>query len=485
VTASASTSPSHHDDAILARAAATGDRAALGAIYDRYADKLHDFCVGMLRDREAAADCVQDVFVTAATKLAQLREADRLRPWLYAIARSECLARIRDRKREQLSEELPDMPTLDAGPDTLVARAGLGNLIRDVSLGLSDRDRVVLELAYRQGLSGPELADALGVTARNANTLVERLRDTIGRSLGALLVCRRAKTDPAACPELATMLSGWDGQFTVLMRKRVARHIDDCPSCEEQRATMVNPAALLAAPPIIIPAPDWLRERTLDEAIAAIPHTAPTPGQSWWPPEDLDISDLTKPANRIPQPVSRGHRGRGTLGAALLVIGAGAAILLATPPVDVVPKDVPAREVSDTGVMTTAQSNPGDARRTAPSAPPMPPPAVVTPTISESPTTAAPIPRTQDDGPTTTRIAVPQSPPEPSTPVTQPTTPRTTTPETEPSPIVIEPSDEPTKTVTTPKSVPKLPAVEAPEKAPPGDCPPNTDCTPSGPPVFS
>jgi len=32
-----------------------------------------DFCVGMLRDRETAADCVQDVFVTAATKLGQLR----------------------------------------------------------------------------------------------------------------------------------------------------------------------------------------------------------------------------------------------------------------------------------------------------------------------------------------------------------------------------------------------------------------------------
>ncbi len=52
-------------------AAATGDRTALAAIYDRYADRLYDFCLGMLRDREAAADCVQDVFVTAATKLGQ------------------------------------------------------------------------------------------------------------------------------------------------------------------------------------------------------------------------------------------------------------------------------------------------------------------------------------------------------------------------------------------------------------------------------
>jgi hypothetical protein len=38
---------------------------------------------------------------------------------LYAIARSEALSRIRDRKREQLSEELPDMPSGEADMDTL------------------------------------------------------------------------------------------------------------------------------------------------------------------------------------------------------------------------------------------------------------------------------------------------------------------------------------------------------------------------------
>src|SRR6478609_8209463 len=78
-------------DADLARAAAAGDRGAFAGIYDRYADRLFDFCVGMLRDRDDAADCVQDAFCTAASRLGQLRDADKLRPWLYAIARNEAL----------------------------------------------------------------------------------------------------------------------------------------------------------------------------------------------------------------------------------------------------------------------------------------------------------------------------------------------------------------------------------------------------------
>lgn len=251
-------------DAELARAAATGDRHAFAMIYDRYADRLHDFCVGMVRDRDAAADCVQDVFCAAATQLPRLREPDRLRPWLYAIARNEALRCIRNRRREQASDELPEAASHEAGPDTLAARNELADLIAQAAGGLGDRDRTVLELAYRHGLDGPELADALEVSPGTANKMVSRLRNTIEASLGALLVARRAQHTADKCPELGTILAGWDGRFSVLMRKRITRHIESCPTCDEERRRLVNPAALLGAP-VFIPAPAWLRDQTLDK----------------------------------------------------------------------------------------------------------------------------------------------------------------------------------------------------------------------------
>lgn len=252
-------------DAELARAAATGDRHAFAEIYDRYADRLHDFCVGMVRDRDAAADCVQDVFCSAATQLTKLRDPDRLRPWLYAIARNEALRCIRDRRRERVSDELPEQASHEAGPDTLAARTELADLIAQAAGGLSDRDRTVLELAYQHGLDGPELADALEVSPSNANRMVSRLRDTIESSLGALLVARRARHTAEGCAELGAILAGWDGRFSVLMRKRIARHIESCPTCEEERRRLVSPAALLGAVPVFIPAPASLRGQTLDQ----------------------------------------------------------------------------------------------------------------------------------------------------------------------------------------------------------------------------
>ncbi len=123
----------------------------------------------------------------------------------------------------------------------------------------------MLEWAYRHGLDGPELADALGVSAANAKKMTQRLRETIERSLGALLVSRGVRSDPNACPELGEMLAGWDGRFTVLMRKRIARHIESCSVCDEERRRLVNPVALLGAAPVFIPAPEWLRERTMGQ----------------------------------------------------------------------------------------------------------------------------------------------------------------------------------------------------------------------------
>ena len=252
-------------DAELARAAAAGDRGAFAGIYDRYADRLHDFCVGMLRDRDGAADCVQDVFCTAATRLSQLREPDKLRPWLYAIARNEALRRLRERRRETPSDEVPETVSHEPGPDTLAARTELADLIAEAAGGLSDRDRSLLELTYRQGLDGSDLAEALGVTPTNATKMVYRLRETIERSLGALLVSRRVRNTGGGCPELAAVLDGWDGEFSVLMRKRIARHIESCAICDEERHRLVSPVALLGATPVFIPAPAWLRERTLGE----------------------------------------------------------------------------------------------------------------------------------------------------------------------------------------------------------------------------
>jgi len=251
-------------DADLVGAAIAGDRAAFAGIYDRYADRLYDFCVGMVGNHDAA-DCVQEAFCQAAVALSTLRDPDKLRPWLYSIVRHQALRVLRARKRELTSDELPEEPSEDAGPDVLAARNELAELVAQAEGGLTDRDRDVLNLAYRHGLTGSELAVALDVSNESAKKMVQRLRDTVEKSLGALLVVRQANSGYNHCPEMAAMVAGWDGQFTILLRKRASRHIETCRNCDEERGRLVNPRALLGSSAVFVPAPHWLRERTLTQ----------------------------------------------------------------------------------------------------------------------------------------------------------------------------------------------------------------------------
>jgi RNA polymerase sigma factor (sigma-70 family) len=395
-------------DADLVAAAASGDRTAFAAIYDRYANRLHDFCVGMLRDRDAAADCVQDAFCTAATKLTQLRDADKLRPWLYSIARNEALRHQRERRREEPTDMLPELETTEAGPETLAARNELADLVAMAAGGLSERDQTILDLTYRHQLDGLELAEVLGVSQSNAGTLVHRLRDTVERSLGALLVARRVHSAPDTCPELAADLDDWDGEFTVLTRKRVARHVESCAGCHAVRSRMLTPAALLGGAPVFIPAPAWLREPTLAAAQGQLP-AAPPAGPSGPPPPARGSeggSDAAAPASR--------RRNRAVAGTVLvgLIIGAGVTIAMlkrtdetavipvvvstpeateptmtqsvSRPPAELRPPPTSASRIERTAETTTAPPPTSDAPVTTTAA--QPPPSRITTTVTTNPT---------------------------------------------------------------------------------------------------
>lgn len=246
-------------DAELVVRARAGDRDAFAAIYDRYGDRLHDFCWSMLRNRDDAADATQDAFVRVVEKLGQLRDPAMLRPWLYSIAKREALARLKVRQRQVPDDSVPERADPSAGPETTAGEHELRDLVWAAAAGLGDRDRVLLDLHLRQGLDGAELAEAAGVPARNVYVLLGRMRQQVERSLGALLVARLGRAD---CTELDAILTDWDGRFSALVRKRVARHVDGCDTCGERRRTAASPLALLATVPVMV-APPELREIVL------------------------------------------------------------------------------------------------------------------------------------------------------------------------------------------------------------------------------
>ncbi len=126
------------------------------------------------------------------------------------------------------------MELADAAPEPPEAaeRTALRTLVWDAAAGLADRDRAMLDLHLRQGLDGAELGEAMGMSADQSYVQLNRLRAQVERSLGALLV---ARTNQSRCEDLDRLLTGWDGTLTPLIRKRVARHVEQCDICSERK----------------------------------------------------------------------------------------------------------------------------------------------------------------------------------------------------------------------------------------------------------
>ena len=234
-------------DREIVAAIVAGDPAGLEAAYDRYAPGLYAYCQCLLTEPADAADAVQDTFILAAGKLSALRDQERLRPWLYAVARNECRRRLRSAGS---AVPLDEAAGVTAGAPNLAAgleQSELREVVWSALAGLTPSEREIIELNLGHELAGADLADALGVPRNQAHAMASRARAHFEAALGVLLVARSGRE---ACPDLSAILEGWDGRLTVLLRKRVGRHIRRCGICGDRQRRELSPVALLSLLPV-------------------------------------------------------------------------------------------------------------------------------------------------------------------------------------------------------------------------------------------
>lgn len=141
---------------------------------------LKRFISARVRDPEAAEDLLQDVYVKVQSSIGSLRDRDRLRPWVYRIARNA----VTDYYRRQRTVNEPVETTyVDADPlDEQMAQALLES-VRAMILCLPKPYRETLILTEYQGLTQAQLAQRLGISVSGAKSRVQRARSRLKEML--------------------------------------------------------------------------------------------------------------------------------------------------------------------------------------------------------------------------------------------------------------------------------------------------------------
>ena len=212
-------------DERLAGLVGRGDAAAFEALYDRHHVALLAFCRHMVGNREDGEDALQQAFLRAHKALADGRAPDRVRPWLFAIARNRCLTLIAARRDAALpADELE--PSFDGLGGDVQRRADLRELVTDLGR-LPDDQRGALVLAELGDFSHPEIARVIGCSPAKVKALVFQARTT-------LIADRDARRTP--CDEIRTLLETARG--AVLRRGALRRHLRQCDPCAAYRVAM-------------------------------------------------------------------------------------------------------------------------------------------------------------------------------------------------------------------------------------------------------
>jgi RNA polymerase sigma-70 factor (ECF subfamily) len=152
-------------------------RRRAAELYRTYGPAVYRRCLRLLRDREAAQDAAQEVFVKLVRDIAKLDDPQIVLPWIYRVATNHCLNVLRDRGRRGEATlgdlEIAGGPAEPSFPDKHLANAVLSRF--------DEGTRAVAVGVLVDGMGHEELASALGISRKTVERRLSRFLERARR----------------------------------------------------------------------------------------------------------------------------------------------------------------------------------------------------------------------------------------------------------------------------------------------------------------
>lgn len=182
------------DEPELVRRLKSREPQAMADLYDRYGRMIYALIYRMVRNEGAAEDLVQETFLRIWNRV-QAFDQDKgsLGPWVLTVARNRAIDYIRsvDGRMAQSAFEIEKIehPTLFRNLESEMLNLDRVKLLRGAFDKLTPNQRVVIEMAYYEGLSQTEMAERmkqpLGTVKTWVRTALKALREQLGEAATA------------------------------------------------------------------------------------------------------------------------------------------------------------------------------------------------------------------------------------------------------------------------------------------------------------
>lgn len=151
--------------------------------------------LAMVRDSAEAEELTQDTYTRAIERIDQLRDPQAALAWLYRIATTVSLDRLRQRRPPSItfdtvapSGQIEEGAAEGERPPSLLdalEQSDMSECVQGYLAALPDDYRIAILLHDAEGLSNPEIAELLGCSLATAKIRVHRARARLREALDA------------------------------------------------------------------------------------------------------------------------------------------------------------------------------------------------------------------------------------------------------------------------------------------------------------
>src|SRR4051812_45258105 len=166
-----------------------GSEAALNELIGRKTRPLIQLAQRILGDLEEARDVVQVTFFKVWENRQKFDERWSPNTWIYRIASNLAIDHLRSRRSRELSHEpvrqhLRQVADASSSHDLAgLQHSEVAAIFRELSAGLSEKQRMVFLLREMEGLSSPEVAGILGCRESTVRNHLFNARKVLRREL--------------------------------------------------------------------------------------------------------------------------------------------------------------------------------------------------------------------------------------------------------------------------------------------------------------
>ncbi|HET8724760.1 MAG TPA: sigma-70 family RNA polymerase sigma factor [Anaeromyxobacteraceae bacterium] len=160
--------------------AARDPRSQVSHLYREFGPVVYRRCLRLLRDRTAAEDATQDVFVKLLREVDRLQDRATVLPWIYRVTTNHCLNLRRNASRQRAdSDDALEVVSAPGGsgpasyPDRHLAQAVLSRF--------DEATQQVAVAVLVDGMELEEVAEVLGVSSRTVSRRLQRFLESARR----------------------------------------------------------------------------------------------------------------------------------------------------------------------------------------------------------------------------------------------------------------------------------------------------------------